>query len=251
VEEAEELSQTRDNLVDLRKNPMTEYSLLSGDDEQSRTGNVVNYEINWPAHVASQIIYSRQYMVVYFAGLILSLFLLIYDIMDHPNFRRHEKEPLWFIILDVLCVMFLIAEVGMRYQANPTDFWTDPLSCVDPFVIFLSIVSLAMYPIWLGSDYLGTSVLGIRYFAVSCRLCFFLKRGDARRRAQSVAENTRIIIDDEHPNEPTWGDADRSNQNNLGHSRAYKTFQSGGLDPAVPSRSHESDSISTTNIPIV
>jgi len=224
------------------KDEMTEYSLLAGSEDV--TSNMQGYEIDWKSSAANKILYSRQYMIVYFAGLLLSLFLLVYDIMDHPNFRRHEKEPLWFIVLDILCVLFLVAEVSMRYSANPLTFWSDPLSCIDPFVIILSVISLALYSIWTGSDYFGSSVLGIRYVAVSCRLCFFLKRGNDRGRAQSVAANTEIIIDGDHTIEPTWGDSEK--HVNQFYHKTY-LFQGASLDPNNVSQSTglDEDSIST------
>jgi len=177
-------------------------------EESSEAKDYSNDEVRWLGYYSFsvEIIYKREYLLVYFFVSILTLFLVAFDLFTHDGFSREKKEPTWFIFLDCFCVLLLILEISLRYSATHKNFWIDPFNKFDVCVIIISCVSLSMYPMWTGSDFFGACVLGTRYVAQTSRLLMFLKRWEDRMQAQKSSRKDLIKFDDNEDPEITFLD---------------------------------------------
>jgi len=178
---------------------------------------------DWFGQFSNEMIYRREYLVIYFLVSIMTLSLVIFDLLTHDGFMREKKEPLWFIILDVICVLFLIIEIFFRRRAHRHAFWSDPFNKFDVCVIVISCISVSMYPIWTGSDLFGACVLGTRYIAQTSRLLMFLKRWDDRHQAQKSARKDLVKFEGD---DAKVSFLDPDTRSDLPGNGRYATFQS-------------------------
>jgi len=166
--------------------------------DESSEAKDIDYsdDVRWLGHFSTEIIYKREYLFIYFMVSCITLFLVCFDLFTHDGFTREKPEPTWFIVLDCVCVGFLILEICFRYFAYNKDFWRDPFNKFDVVVMMVSIISISLYPVWTESDFFGACVLGTRYVAQTSRLLMFLKRWEERSNAQKSARKDLVTFDD-------------------------------------------------------
>merc|ERR1719367_753400 len=99
---------------------------------------------------------------------------------------------MWFIILDTLCVGFLIIEVIIRYFASQVTFWKSPFNIFDTLVVILCVLALVLYSHVPDSDVISAASLLLRYITQLMRLIIFLRWLSRNHDAMVCADQTMV-----------------------------------------------------------
>lgn len=94
-------------------------------------------------HILSKALFSRVYFVLYFIIIAISLFLLIWNLV---NFWDHPKE-IWYMILEGFINFSLVVDVIARMIVEGTTYFKKWFNYLDMFLTALCVVLFVIYVI--------------------------------------------------------------------------------------------------------
>jgi hypothetical protein len=92
-------------------------------------------------HILSKALFSRVYFVLYFIIIAISLFLLIWNLV---NFWDHPKE-IWYMILEGFINFSLVVDVIARMIVEGTTYFKKWFNYLDMFLTALCVVLFVIY----------------------------------------------------------------------------------------------------------
>lgn len=144
--------------------------------------------------VASRIVLSKSYVILYVVLICLQTFLLTWGLANHGFGDDSEREDIWYIILDTFVTLLLVLEVGVRIKANRRTFWQSWLNWVDVIVCGVCVLTLLMYAIdpWQAEEYLTYIILIVRYSFQLFRLALVIARHRNREHMMYTANTSGV-----------------------------------------------------------
>jgi len=148
---------------------------------------------------AIRIIYHPSYIIIYALIVLLTLTLVLFDVSSTHILYVLKNEPLWFIILDIFCVILMAFDVFIQVLAYSSSYWRSPLNLFDFIVVALCIISVPIYFYVPESDFVLTLVLLLRFGAQLLRIIMIYKHGQQRNEfIESAGHDVDFSTFDDH-----------------------------------------------------
>lgn len=175
----------------------SQLSLIPDDDDAglpfdefrpSRESTWLNSRISYYRYRANKLLLHPAYILFIALLFFLQIALFIWGLVHHEFFTNSTKaHPTAYIVLDIVVVVLLIIELGIRVLAHQK-FFHSVMNVIDVLVMAVVIVALALYTVNPDDVVLATALQSFRSAVQLVRVIIILKHHKERRQFLLNAE---------------------------------------------------------------
>lgn len=128
------------------------------------------------------LLYTKFYLSIYILSILITIALLIYDLSNGSIMNENlDKEPIWFISLDIFCVGLMVFDIIIQIQANNNykKFFKSILNLFDFIIVFICVISIPIY--WFAPDWILSVVLLSRFIVRMLRIITVIRHQKFRK----------------------------------------------------------------------
>ena len=144
-------------------------------------------------HCALALLYTKFYLSVYFLSMIITVGLLVYDLSNGSIANSElDREPIWFISLDIFCVLLMVFDISIQIQSSGyKKYFKSCFSIFDFTIVVLCVITI---PVYLFAPFLDIMeiVLLIRFIVRALRIITVIRSQKFRKEYISA---TDTIVD--------------------------------------------------------
>jgi len=138
--------------------------------------------------VANRILFKPWYTVACALVFVLQISLFIWGMVHHEFFTNLSEIDEWYIALDCVITVLMVAEVLVRMMATKKTFFNSRLNMLDFGIMMSCTIALVLYFIDPETAVLGSLVLAFRFGFQMIRMGLLLKRARDRKRMMASSE---------------------------------------------------------------
>eukprot|EP01083_Nonionella_stella_P262284 892018_1 len=127
------------------------------------------------------LLYTKFYLSIYVLSILITVALLIYDVSNGSIANSNlDKEPLWFISLDIFCVGLMVFDIIIQIQANGfKKFFVSLFNLFDFIIVIICVISIPIY--WFAPDWILSIVLLARFIVRMLRIITVIRHQKFRK----------------------------------------------------------------------
>jgi hypothetical protein len=172
---------------------MVEVATQQSDDDQILSGQGLEHYKDeerldrWEL-VATRILFKPWYTVVCAVVFLLQISLFIWGMVHHEFLSNLREIDEWYIALDCIITVIMVAEVLVRMMATRKTFFNSKLNMLDFGVMMICTLALVLYFVDPETAVLGSLVLALRFLFQMIRMGILIKRARDRKRMMASSE---------------------------------------------------------------
>ena len=128
------------------------------------------------------LLYTKLYFGIYLLSIVITIALLIYDLSNGSIIDENlDKEPIWFISLDIFCVGLMVFDIIIQILAylDKKKFFKSILNIFDFIIVAICVISIPIY--WVAPDWILSIVLLSRFIVRMLRIITVIRHQKMRK----------------------------------------------------------------------
>ena len=128
------------------------------------------------------LLYTKFYFGIYLLSIVITIGLLIYDLSNGSIMDENlDKEPIWFISLDIFCVALMVFDIVVQIQSHleHMKFFKSILNVIDFIIVAICVISIPVY--WVAPDWILSIVLLSRFIVRMLRIISIIRHQKLRK----------------------------------------------------------------------
>ena len=138
------------------------------------------------------LLYTKMYLAVYVLSILITVGLLCYDLSNGSiGSSELDKEPIWFISLDIFCVGLMVFDimVSIMTVGDFKKYFKKIFNIFDFCIVALCVVSIPVY--WVAPDWILSIVLLLRFIVRMLRIITVIRQ-TRKRKEYNEARDTIV-----------------------------------------------------------
>ena len=128
------------------------------------------------------LLYTKFYLAIYVLSILITVGLLCYDLSNGSiGSSELDKEPIWFISLDIFCVGLMVFDIAISILAvaDFKKYFKKLFNVFDFLIVVLCVVSIPIY--WVAPDWILSVVLLLRFIVRMLRIITVIRHQKERK----------------------------------------------------------------------